>query len=224
MGRACVRWARTGECRGRRTRALPRYLVTPEPRPPVRLSPAAAATTILTRSQQGSARVEILLSIAIFLAFGFGFVLVNMLVGAIVRPSAPNPEKASVYECGEPTVGSSWVQFDLRFYVVALFYLIFDVEVALIWPIAVVFREHAGPALIIAGVFMALILVGYVYEWYSGSLDWIRSTANTGSPGRIGGLAGARLGTLASAAEARRLARRDPEVVEEERATVGAST
>ncbi len=169
--------------------------------------------------------MEILLSIAIFLAFGFGFVLVNMLVGAIVRPSAPNPEKASIYECGEPTVGSSWVQFDLRFYVVALFYLIFDVEVALIWPIAVVFRQHAGPALVIAGVFMALILIGYVYEWYSGSLDWIRSSANAAGPRRIGGLTGARLGTVAAtSAEARRMARRDPELLEEERAAAGAAT
>jgi NADH-quinone oxidoreductase subunit A len=173
-----------------------------------------------SRSDKGLARVEILLSITIFLAFGFGFVLVNMLVGAVVRPSAPNAEKSSIYECGEPTVGSSWVQFDLRFYVVALFYLIFDVEVALIWPIAVVFRNHAGPALVIAGIFMALILIGYVYEWYSGSLDWIRSSVNTASTGRIGGLAGARLGVIAtSATEARRLARRDPELLEEEAAT-----
>ena len=178
---------------------------------------------MLTRFAQGSASVDILLSITIFLAFGFGFVLVNMLVGSIVRPSAPNPEKASVYECGEPTVGSSWVQFDLRFYVVALFYLIFDVEVALIWPIAVVFREHAGPALVIAGIFMALILVGYVYEWYSGSLDWIRSTVNVKAPGRVGGLTGARLGTMTPAAEAQRLARRDPELLDEERAAAGAS-
>lgn len=163
--------------------------------------------------------MEILLSIAIFLAFGFGFVLVNMLVGAVVRPSAPNAEKRSIYECGEPTVGSSWVQFDLRFYVVALFYLIFDVEVALIWPIAVVFRGHAVPALIIAGVFMALILIGYVYEWYSGSLDWIRSSVNADASTRTGRLSGARLGLrAASAAEARRLARRDPELLEEDAA------
>ncbi len=175
-------------------------------------------------SDKGLPRVGILLSIAIFLAFGFGFVLVNMLVGAVVRPSAPNAEKSSIYECGEPTVGSSWVQFDLRFYVVALFYLIFDVEVAVIWPIAVVFRDHAGPALAIAGVFMALILIGYVYEWYSGSLDWIRSSVNTETGTRTNSLSGARLGVMAaSASEARRLARRDPELLEEE-AAAGATT
>lgn len=161
--------------------------------------------------------MDILLSIAIFLAFGFGFVLLNLVVGAFVRPSAPNPEKKSIYECGEPTVGSSWVQFDLRFYVVALFFLIFDVEVALIWPIAVVFRQNAGPALVIAGVFMGLILIGYIYEWYSGSLDWIRSTANVRhdwdpmSPAADSRLRG-------PAADLHDLARRDPEMIQEERA------
>ncbi|MFG0329099.1 MAG: NADH-quinone oxidoreductase subunit A [Phycisphaerales bacterium] len=164
-----------------------------------------------------------LLSIAIFLAFGLGFVLVNMIVGAIVRPSAPNPEKLSIYECGEPTVGSSWVQFDIRFYVVALFFLIFDVEVALIWPIAVVFRQYAEPALVASTIFMAIIVIGYVYEWYSGSLDWIRSTVNTAS-GRatVGGLGGARLGVASGpSADMRKLARRDPEAVEDEREAIG---
>lgn len=164
--------------------------------------------------------MEQLLSVAVFLGFGLAFVLVNMVLGTIVRPSAPTPDKKSIYECGEPTVGSSWVQFDLRFYVVALFYLIFDVEVALIWPIAVVFRQFAGPALIIAGIFMAVIIIGYVYEWYSGSLDWIRSAVNTSAGGRleVGGVTGARLGTVAgSPRDIASLARRDPEALEDER-------
>src|SRR6478752_6482484 len=83
--------------------------------------------------------MELALSVTIFIAFGAGFVLVNMIVGHIARPHLPNPEKATVYECGEPTIGSSWVQFDLRFYIVALVYLIFDVEVALFYPWAVAY-------------------------------------------------------------------------------------
>src|SRR5215203_2910700 len=83
--------------------------------------------------------MELLLSITIFVAFGAGFVLVNMIMGALARPSIPNPEKMAVYECGEPSIGSSWVQFDLRFYIVALVYLIFDVEVALFYPWAVAY-------------------------------------------------------------------------------------
>jgi NADH-quinone oxidoreductase subunit A len=79
--------------------------------------------------------------LALFVAIGAGFLCVNLLVGWLVRPRAPNAEKLEVYECGEPTIGSSFVQFDLRFYVVALLFIIFDVEVALFFPWATVFGK-----------------------------------------------------------------------------------
>src|SRR5918993_1809212 len=88
--------------------------------------------------------MELALSVTIFIAFGAGFVLVNMIVGQLARPQIPNPEKLTVYECGEPVIGSSWVQFDLRFYIVALVYLIFDVEVALFYPWAVAYGDAAA--------------------------------------------------------------------------------
>jgi NADH-quinone oxidoreductase subunit A len=147
--------------------------------------------------------VEELLSISIFLAFGLGFVILNLLVGKIVRPSLPNREKSAIYECGEPTIGSSWVQFDLRFYIVALFYLVFDVEVALIYPWAVIYREFPLQALVLGAPFLGIIVIGYAYEWYSGSLDWVRSSISTG----VKGTAGLDLGALA---------RRDPEAVADE--------
>ena len=149
--------------------------------------------------------MEQVLSIAIFLGFGLGFVLVNLLVGKLVRPSMPNTEKRAIYECGEPTIGTSWVQFDLRFYIVALFYLIFDVEVALIYPWAVIFREYAVTALVLGAPFVGIIVIGYAYEWYSGSLDWVRSSMNTSFKGTAG-------------IDMVSLARRDPEVLEEEAA------
>lgn len=93
--------------------------------------------------------VAIVAYLALFVAVGFGFLFVNLLVGRLVRPSLPNEEKLEVYECGEPTIGSSFVQFDLRFYVVALLFIIFDVEVAFFFPWAVVFgkaTQLAGPA------------------------------------------------------------------------------
>src|SRR3954463_10762403 len=83
--------------------------------------------------------MHLLLSITIFVAFGAVFVLINMVMGALARPHVPSPEKGAVYECGEPTIGNSWVQFDLRFYIVALVYLVFDVEVALFYPWAVAY-------------------------------------------------------------------------------------
>jgi NADH-quinone oxidoreductase subunit A len=79
--------------------------------------------------------------LALFAAAGFIFLFVNLLIGHFLRPSAPNAEKLEVYECGEPTIGSSFVQFDLRFYVVALLFIIFDVEVAFFFPWATVYGK-----------------------------------------------------------------------------------
>src|SRR5256885_13823388 len=86
----------------------------------------------------------------LFTGVGVAFILVNLSIGKLIRPANMNPEKATIYECGEPTIGSAWVQFDLRFYVVALLFVIFDVEMAFFFPWAVVFgqaNQLADPAL-----------------------------------------------------------------------------
>lgn len=75
----------------------------------------------------------------VFLAVGTFFLFIHLMIGKIVRPSKPDQEKLTIYECGEPTVGSAWIQFDLRYYVVALLFVVFDVEVAFFFPWAVVF-------------------------------------------------------------------------------------
>jgi NADH-quinone oxidoreductase subunit A len=77
----------------------------------------------------------------LFVAVGAAFVLVHLLLGKLIRPAKPDPEKSTIYECGEPTIGSAWIQFDLRFYVVALLFVIFDVEVAFFFPWAEVFGK-----------------------------------------------------------------------------------
>jgi NADH-quinone oxidoreductase subunit A len=79
--------------------------------------------------------------VALFALTGFLFLFANLLIGWLVRPRLPNQEKLEIYECGEPTIGSSFVQFDLRFYVVALLFIIFDVEVAFFFPWAAVFGK-----------------------------------------------------------------------------------
>jgi NADH-quinone oxidoreductase subunit A len=81
--------------------------------------------------------------VALFAFTGFLFLFANLVIGWLVRPRLPNTEKLEVYECGEPTIGSSFVQFDLRFYVVALLFIIFDVEVAFFFPWATVFGKAA---------------------------------------------------------------------------------
>src|SRR5215212_8375122 len=137
--------------------------------------------------------MELLLSVTLFLAFGAVFVLANLVLGYFARPQIPNPEKASVYECGEPAIGSSWVQFDLRFYIVALVYLIFDVEVALFYPWAVAYgsaprlaselgmttQSLRGVAIVDMLFFFGVLLVGFAYLWRFGYLDWVRSAATT---------------------------------------------
>src|SRR5438105_9568800 len=121
--------------------------------------------------------MDLLLSITVFVGFGAVFVFANLMIGALARPQVPNPEKAVAYECGEPSIGTSWVQFDLRFYIVALVYLIFDVEVALFYPWAVAYgnaptlaqsigmsaQALRGVAIVDMLFFFGVLLVGFAY-------------------------------------------------------------
>src|SRR6516225_2927116 len=82
---------------------------------------------------------SLVLFLVIFLAIGVIFLFIHLYMGSLFRPNRPEAEKMTIYECGEPTVGSAWIQFDLRYYVVALLFVVFDVEVAFFFPWAVVF-------------------------------------------------------------------------------------
>ncbi len=82
---------------------------------------------------------HLVFALLVFLAVGSIFLFFHMLMGKVIRPDRPGDEKQTIYECGEPTVGSAWIQFDLRYYVVALLFVVFDVEVAFFFPWAVVF-------------------------------------------------------------------------------------
>jgi len=191
--------------------------------------------------------VTIVAYLALFMSVGLAFVFAILLMGRFFRPASPTAEKLETYECGERAVGSSFVQFDLRFYVVALIFLVFDVEVAFLFPWATVFgksvnmthdrlqvvapdqgdavaltddarqlyrelgvrhpavpqtipetlasrwavepagagrgleefviqegsRQLAYLALAAAGIFFFILLVGFAYEWKTGSLDWV---------------------------------------------------
>jgi NADH-quinone oxidoreductase subunit A len=88
---------------------------------------------------QGVDMSDLVLIILVFLLTGVGFLLFNLGLGRLVRPHKPDAEKGTIYECGEPTIGPPWVQFDLRFYVVALLFVVFDVEMAFFFPWATVF-------------------------------------------------------------------------------------
>src|SRR5438132_14206604 len=82
---------------------------------------------------------DLVFYLLVFLAVGTFFLFIHLMIGKLIRPSRPESDKLTIYECGEPTVGSAWIQFDLRYYVVALLFVVFDVEVAFFFPWAVVF-------------------------------------------------------------------------------------
>ncbi len=134
------------------------------------MTPALAATTTSTPA-------ELLGGLTLFAAGGVLMALGALLIGALVRRKLPHRVKSATYECGEVAVGSGWIQFDLRFYVVALVFIIFDVEVALFYPWAVVFREAGLVGLWDMLFFFGVLVVGFVYLWRFGYLDWVRTTS-----------------------------------------------
>jgi len=137
-------------------------------------------------SPYGNTNLELVLGMMLFIAAGFGMVFAGLLIGKIARPTQPHPEKVTPYECGEEAVGESWVQFDLRFYTVALVFIVFDVEIALLWPWAVTFKQMGAPAFWAFFVFFMLIAIPFLYEWKSGYLNWVRShSAQSKAAGEI---------------------------------------
>jgi NADH-quinone oxidoreductase subunit A len=119
-------------------------------------------------------------SVAAFFAVAGGFVLVSLIAGKFVRPDNMYAEKRETYECGEAPVGPAWFNFNPRFYIVALIFIIFDVEIAFIYPVSRVFKTwvHQGSgwyAFIEIFLFVAILMLGLVYVWVKGDLEWIRA-------------------------------------------------
>lgn len=110
--------------------------------------------------------------VLIFFLFGIVFVIAGLLTSRLLRPARPYAGKLATYECGEEPLGNAWVRFNVRFYVVALVYLIFAVEVVFLFPWALVYRDMGMLAFLEMAVFLAVLIVGFVYVWAKGDLDW----------------------------------------------------
>lgn len=118
-------------------------------------------------------------NVLVFMLLGAAFVGVNLLIGRFLRPHNPQERKLSAYECGEPATGSAWVNYNIRFYIIALIFIIFEVEIAFIFPVATVFRQWIADgrgllAFTEIFVFLAILLVGLIYAWAKGDLDWVK--------------------------------------------------
>ena len=113
--------------------------------------------------------------------FGLSVLLVGAMLGlgSLLRPNNPERLKLTTYECGEPPTGNAWVNFNIRFYLVALVFVIFDVEIAFVYPVAAVFKEWVQKgqglfALAEISVFLGILFVGLVYVWVKGDLEWLK--------------------------------------------------
>src|SRR5919205_3922317 len=111
-------------------------------------------------------------SILIMIAMGAGFALVSVLLSMVFGPRKPTPEKSAPYECGMPPVGDARERQSVKFYLVAMIFLLFDIEVAFLYPWAMALRELGWNGFVQVVLFMTLLRAGYVYVWRKGALDW----------------------------------------------------
>jgi NADH-quinone oxidoreductase subunit A len=112
------------------------------------------------------------LPILIMIGLGAGFGALNIIVSTLVGPKKPTPEKLAPYECGMPPVGDARERHPVKFYLVAMIFLLFDIEVAFLYPFAMALRDLGWPGFVQIVVFFAILLTGYIYVWRKGVLDW----------------------------------------------------
>ncbi len=117
--------------------------------------------------------------ILLFFIVGLVFVGVGLLAASIIRPNKPNPIKLLTYECGEDPIGQPWIRFNVRFYIVALVFLLFDVEIVFLLPWAVIINAFKNMGLgwfvfFEMFIFVAILVLGLAYVWRKGDLDWER--------------------------------------------------
>ena len=112
------------------------------------------------------------LPILIFLIVGGGFGVVLIVLGFLLGRRNPDPDKLAPYECGFEAFEDSRMKFDVRYYLVAILFIIFDLEIAFLFPWAVSLDAVGGFGLLSMGVFLAVLVVGFVYEWKKGALEW----------------------------------------------------
>jgi len=112
--------------------------------------------------------------VMVFTILGVAFIYGNLIIASFIRPADYQQNKMDVYECGEPTIGSSWVRYNIRFYTIALVYLIFDVEVVFLFPVALLVKDLGLLALFEVLFFIVVLAVGLAYAWRFGNLDWVR--------------------------------------------------
>ena len=116
--------------------------------------------------------LENYLPILVFIVVGLGLGTVMILVGAVLGPQRPDSQKNSPYECGFEAFEDSRMKFDVRYYLVAILFIIFDLEIAFLFPWAIVLDQIGLFGFLAMMVFLGVLVVGFIYEWRKGALEW----------------------------------------------------
>jgi NADH-quinone oxidoreductase subunit A len=118
-------------------------------------------------------------NILTFTLVGLGFVGVSLLLSRLIQPRFPTPEKELIYECGEIPTQNAWINYNLRYYLVAIIFVVFDVEIAFVYPVATVFKHWIADgkglvAFVEIMIFALILFVGLIYVWVKGDLNWFK--------------------------------------------------
>jgi NADH-quinone oxidoreductase subunit A len=151
----------------------------------VRVSPSAPVIAVVFALKQRARHIstaptntgfdlnlEQYLPVLLFILVGIGVGVGPMLLGKLVGPSRPDPEKLSPYECGFEAFEDARMRFDVRYYLVAILFILFDLEIAFLFPWAVALDSIGFFGFMAMMIFLAVLVVGFVYEWMKGALDW----------------------------------------------------
>lgn len=123
-------------------------------------------------------------NILVFILVGVGFIAAALFLSRLLQPSFPTYEKGLIYECGEVPVSSAWINYNLRYYLIAITFVVFDVEIAFVYPVATIFKKWVAEgkgitALIEILIFALILFVGLIYVWVKGDLKWFKDAEAT---------------------------------------------
>jgi NADH-quinone oxidoreductase subunit A len=110
--------------------------------------------------------------VLLFICVGLAIGVIPVLLGKLVGPSRPDAEKLSPYECGFEAFEDARMKFDVRYYLVAILFILFDLEIAFLFPWAIVLKEIGTLGFVTMMIFLAILVVGFIYEWMKGALEW----------------------------------------------------
>ena len=116
--------------------------------------------------------LEAYLPILLFIIVGLAVGAAPIVLGAVLGPNRPDPEKLAPYECGFEAFEDARMKFDVRYYLVAILFILFDLEIAFLFPWAVALGTIGKVGLVAMGIFLAILVVGFIYEWKKGALEW----------------------------------------------------